>query len=94
MAISGNLIYSIVFARSARKDLEKLDRTIALRVLKKTEDLLKNPRPVGCKKLSGQNSLWRIRSGDYRIVYSIDDVKRIIDVSMIRHRGDVYKGLP
>jgi mRNA interferase RelE/StbE len=90
---SANLLYSIVFARSARKDLENLNKILTLRLFKKIEALQANPRPVGCKKLAGQNSLWRIRIGDYRVVYSIDDKKRLIDITIIRHRSAVYKGL-
>lgn len=88
-----NLSYSVSFARSARKELESLGQTVALRILKKIESLPENPRPAGCKKLTGQNSLWRIRIGDYRVVYSIDDKNRLIDISIIRHRSSVYKGL-
>lgn len=90
---SGNLTYSVTFARSARKELESLSQTIALRILKKIESLPKNPRPAGCKKLMGQNFLWRIRIGDYRVIYSIDDISRLIDITVIRHRSSVYQGL-
>jgi mRNA interferase RelE/StbE len=91
--VSINLSYSVSFARSARKELESLSKTLALRILKKIESLPVNPRPAGCKKLTGQNSLWRIRIGDYRVVYSIDDTNRFIDITIIRHRSSVYKGL-
>jgi mRNA interferase RelE/StbE len=90
---SANLSYKVVFARSARKELESLDQIIALRILGKIEDLPLNPRPAGCKKLAGQNSLWRIRIGDYRVVYAIDDARRLVDISIIRHRSKVYKDL-
>ena len=90
---SGNLSYSVTFARSARKELESLSQTIALRILKKIESLPKNPRPAGCKKLMGQNFLWRIRIGDYRVIYSIDDTTCLIDITIIRHRSSVYQGL-
>ena len=91
--VSANLFYTVVFARSARKELESLDRTIALRILKKIEDLSVNPRPAGCKKLAGQNSLWRIRIGDYRVVYTIEDARRLIDIGIVRHRSKVYENL-
>jgi len=91
--VSINLSYTVTFARSARKELESISKTISLRILKKIESLPTNPRPSGCKKLTGQNSLWRIRIGDYRVVYSIDDTKRLIDITIIRHRSAVYKGL-
>jgi mRNA interferase RelE/StbE len=85
--------YSISFARSARKELERLPGDIAGRVLAKVEALAGNPRPVGVIKLHGQKNLWRLRVGDYRVVYSIDDFSRTVDVSIIRHRRDVYRGL-
>jgi mRNA interferase RelE/StbE len=88
-----NLRYSVTFARSARKELENLEHTIALRILKKIENLSMNPRPVGCIKLAGQNALWRIRIGEYRVIYSIDNTYRIIDIIIIRHRSKVYKDL-
>lgn len=87
------LTYTIIFARSARKELECLDQTIALRVLEKIEALPLDPRPTGCKKLSGQNSLWRIRVGNSRVVYAINDKDRLIDITIIRHRNNVYKDL-
>ena len=53
--------------------------------------LSEDPRPSGCVKLSGPNDLWRIRIGDYRVVYAISDPKRTVDVSIVRHRKDVYR---
>ena len=91
--VSQNLTYSITFTRSARKELQKLEKNTAERIFAKIESLLLEPRPSGCKKLKGQNSLWRIRIGDYRIVYSINDNDRIVDITIIRHRNDVYKDL-
>jgi mRNA interferase RelE/StbE len=85
--------YSISFARSARKELERLSSDIAARVLAKIEALRDNPRPGGVIKLRGQKSLWRLRVGDYRVVYSIDDWDKKIDVCVIRHRRDVYRYL-
>ncbi|MBL8023381.1 MAG: type II toxin-antitoxin system RelE/ParE family toxin [Elusimicrobia bacterium] len=79
------------FARSARKELKDLDRSFQRRIIDKIEGLGHQPRPSGCVKLTGQNRLWRIRIGDYRIVYEIDDDHRQIDVIVIRHRRDVYR---
>ena len=83
--------YSITFARSARKELEKLPSQAASRILERIENLASTPRPVGSVKLKGEVNLWRIRVGDYRVVYEIDDLKRSVDVSVIRHRKDVYR---
>lgn len=85
------LKYTIVFARSAQKEFERLDRVVSLRVLAKIEGLADSPRPHGCCKLQGENNYWRIRVGDYRVIYSIDDGLRIVDVSYIRHRSQAYK---
>ncbi|HEY5296881.1 MAG TPA: type II toxin-antitoxin system RelE/ParE family toxin [Verrucomicrobiae bacterium] len=85
--------YSISFARSARKELEHLSDDVAERILTKIELLAENPRPVGVIKLHGQKNLWRMRVGDYRVVYSIDDFAKAVDVSVIRHRRDVYRDL-
>jgi mRNA interferase RelE/StbE len=85
--------YSISFARSARRELERLPGDLAVRILAKVEALGENPRPVGVIKLHGQKNLWRMRVGDYRVVYSIDDFSKAVDVSVIRHRRDVYRDL-
>jgi mRNA interferase RelE/StbE len=83
--------YEIVFAHSARKELEALPRNIARRILEKVELLMSDPRPSGSKKLRGHSSLWRIRVGDYRVIYSIDDDNLIIDISVIRRRSEAYR---
>ena len=83
--------YEIVFARSARKELQALPRAVAERILEKVELLASNPRPAGCRKLSGYSGLWRIRVGEYRVIYSIDDDNRVVDVSVVRHRSEAYR---
>jgi mRNA interferase RelE/StbE len=83
--------YNISFARSARKELQALPIDVAERLLKKIESLALNPRPSGCTKLRGATGLWRIRSGDYRVIYKVDDSKRIVDVILIRHRREIYR---
>jgi mRNA interferase RelE/StbE len=85
--------YFISFARSARKELEHLSGDVADRILAKVEALAGNPRPSGVIKLHGHKNLWRMRVGDYRVVYSIDDFSKTIDVSVIRHRREVYQDL-
>ena len=83
--------YKITFARSARKELQNLPIDVAERILVKIESLAENARPTGCKKLSGGMNLWRLRVGQYRIIYKIDDDANIIDVVVVRHRRDVYR---
>jgi mRNA interferase RelE/StbE len=83
--------YSVTFARSARKEVEKLHPSIARRVMQRIEALATIPRPSGVIRLQGHKNLWRIRIGDYRVIYSIDDAARNIDVSVVRHRRDAYR---
>jgi mRNA interferase RelE/StbE len=83
--------YIITFARSARKELETLDAAIVRRIFPRIESLAKDPCPRGCLKLQGEDHLWRIRVGYYRIIYSIDAEKRIIDVIAVRHRREAYR---
>ncbi len=83
--------YSVTFARSARKELEKLHPSMARRVMQRIEALATIPRPSGVIRLQGHKNLWRIRIGDYRVIYSIDDAARNIDVSVVRHRSDAYR---
>jgi mRNA interferase RelE/StbE len=83
--------YSVVFARSARRELEQLETRAARRIISRIEALASTPRPPGCAKLQGATDLWRIRVGAYRVIYSIDDSARIVDISAVRHRSDAYR---
>jgi Cytotoxic translational repressor of toxin-antitoxin stability system len=82
--------YSIVFAKSARKELESLPNTIINRIFPKIEALGTNPRPAGCRKLKGAGDLWRIRLGDYPVIYSVNDNFVEIDIIALRHRSEAY----
>ena len=83
--------YNITFARSARKELEGLDVKYSERIIQKIEMLVINPRPPGCEKLKGEENLWRIRIGNYRVIYSISDKNKIVDIVIIRDRKDAYR---
>jgi mRNA interferase RelE/StbE len=83
--------YAVLFSRSARKELESLPANMVARILPRIERLASAPRPSGCRKLSGEQNLWRLRVGDYRVVYSVDDDRRIVDVNAVRHRRDAYR---
>lgn len=82
--------YLIVVARSAQKDLDSLPTEISSRLYPRIEALANEPRPDGCRKLKGEKNSWRIRVGDYRVIYSIDDETRSIDIIKVRHRREVY----
>jgi mRNA interferase RelE/StbE len=83
--------YSVVFARSARHELEALDSSIIRRILPKIESLAIVPRPHGARKLTGEKQVWRIRIGDYRVIYTILDKERRIDIMAVRHRREAYE---
>ena len=83
--------YAVTFARSARRELEALEQPQLARVFNRIEALAVEPRPGGSKKLQGTQRLWRVRVGDYRLVYSIDDRQRVVDIVRVRHRRDVYR---
>lgn len=82
--------YQIKFKSSAVKELRKLPSPVQKRISIKIEELRQNPRPSGVVKLTGDDRLYRVRVGSYRVVFKIDDTERIIRVTRIRHRRDVY----
>lgn len=81
--------YALEIKPSARKELEGLDDGIIARILPRIESLTTDPRPRSCKKLRGYTDLWRIRAGDYRRVYIIDDAGKVVSIARIAHRRDV-----
>jgi mRNA interferase RelE/StbE len=83
--------YSIFICRTAQKELEKLDTGIINRIFPKIEALADIPYPQGCIKIQGQDNLWRIRIGDYRVIYSVLETKKIIDIIAVRHRKEAYR---
>jgi mRNA interferase RelE/StbE len=83
--------YQLTFARSARKELETFPASMVARVFPRIEALADNPRPVGSRKLQGEKNLWRIRVGEYRVIYSIDDRRRLVDITAVRHRSEAYR---
>jgi mRNA interferase RelE/StbE len=82
--------YEVRFDKTAAKALSKLDRQVRLRVTGVVETLARDPRPPAATPLRGDSSLWRIRTGDYRIVYTIRDHELVVLVVKIGHRRDVY----
>ena len=83
--------YHVALTLSAEKELKRLSSPLIARIISRLENLVSNPRPPGCKKLKGGDREWRIRVGDYRVVYTIDDSKSQVEVTRIRHRSDVYE---
>ena len=85
------MTYKIFIEKSAQKSLSKIPSPYQDRIINAVQALAKNPRPAGCKKLSGREA-WRIRIGNYRVLYEIHDDTLIVFVIVIGHRKDIYRG--
>lgn len=82
-------MYNILLSRTAQKQLDKLPGNIADSIIQTIKGLAHNPRPAGCKKLKGRKG-YRVRKGDYRIIYDIYDKELVIDVITLGHRREIY----
>jgi mRNA interferase RelE/StbE len=85
------MAYQILMHPRARRELEKLPHAVGERIAIAIDALASDPRPAGVKKLQGDENLWRIRVGAYRIVYEIHDGRLIVLVVRIGDRKDIYR---
>ena len=84
--------YSVCIKTSAAKELETVEpRAVRVRIVSRIHGLARNPRPPGSQKLAGDEERYRVRQGAYRIVYSVDDETRVVEVVKIGHRREVYR---
>lgn len=86
-------MYQILLERSAEQDLKKLQAADFQRIIAVIRGLAANPRPTGCRKIVGSKSDWRIRIGNYRVLYEIEDEAQLVRVMRVRHRREVYRDL-
>lgn len=86
--------YSIAWKRSAAKELKQLPKDAIQKALSIVEELTTNPHPPSSKKLSGTDHTYRIRFGDYRLIYNVMDQVLIIEVIRVGYRKSVYRNLP
>jgi mRNA interferase RelE/StbE len=84
-------MYRVIVERSAEKDLRRLPLDVRFRVTNALRRLASDPRPIGSRKPVGTKHDWRIRVGNYRIIYEIGDAAKVVRVYRIRHRRDVYR---
>jgi mRNA interferase RelE/StbE len=84
-------VYRVELTKSAAKLIEKLPTDVRKRVITKMEMLADNPRPPGAEKLAGEENAYRVRTGDYRIVYEIHDRVLVVLVVNVGHRREVYR---
>ena len=83
--------YSIEIDTTAAKALARIQRTFQRKIAQAIADLAVDPRPHGCTKLTGTKDAYRIRIGDYRVVYTVNDAVRIVRIERIAHRREVYR---
>lgn len=84
-------MYRVEFTSAAARQVRKLDRPVRTRLLNAIESLAYSPRPDGVKKLASTENAWRIRVGDYRIIYSIEDDVLVVTVVRVAHRREAYR---
>ena len=82
--------YSVILARSVRKSLDRLPDLVVARILSRLSELETNPRPAEVKKLKGRDA-WRVRVGDYRVIYEIHHRVMQVIVITVGHRREVYR---
>ncbi|HZV36496.1 MAG TPA: type II toxin-antitoxin system RelE/ParE family toxin [Verrucomicrobiae bacterium] len=83
--------YQIQFSPQAQRQLRRLPQDHQTRIVSHIDALAENPRPHGCKKLRGEENFWRIRIGDYRVIYQIRDKIAVVIVLVIGHRREIYR---
>jgi mRNA interferase RelE/StbE len=84
-------MFRVDVSSEARREMEKLPASLVERLIKKIGTLAANPRPTGCKKLHGEKDKWRIRVGDYRVLYFIFDSTKEVKVAAILKRSEAYR---
>lgn len=87
------MAYKLLFHTSFRKDLGRLTSDAVRRVVARVDELAADPFPREAKKLRGDESLYRLRIGHYRVVYSVDRGVKVVALIYVRHRKDVYRSL-
>ena len=85
------MAFRIEWKKSTRKDLRKLPAGTANRIVEAVEKLAENPFPHGVEKLSGSEHAYRIRIGDYRVVFEVVKELNLVEIQRVRHRKDVYR---
>ena len=85
--------YKILWKKSAEKDLERIEPKHVSRIIEVVESLSVNPFPPDCRKLRGVKQIYRIRVGDYRVIYQVDTKAKIVVIYYVRHRRKAYRGI-
>tara|TARA_Y100000590_G_C15513478_1_gene936304 strand:- start:124 stop:384 length:261 start_codon:yes stop_codon:yes gene_type:complete len=83
--------YKLTISSTAEKTLKKVPKKDLRKIIELIQSLAIQPRPLGCRKLSGEEDTYRVRQGNYRVIYEIKDQKLIVLVLKIGHRKDIYR---
>lgn len=87
------MAYRIEFTPRAEKQFKALEKSTQIRLARRINSLANNPRPQGVKKLESEEDFYRVRVGDYRVVYQIRDKALVVLIVRIGHRSEVYRGI-
>lgn len=85
------MTYEVEITPAAKRQIKKLTKSIQQLIVERLEELVENPRPPGVLKMEGEENLYRVRVGDYRIIYQVQDRMLLIVVVKVGHRGNVYR---
>jgi mRNA interferase RelE/StbE len=85
-----NRAYTVAISNSAQKEIKNLEQGVVVRVIRSVHSLADEPRPPGCRKLVGAHNRRRVRVGDDRVIYTVDDAARVIEIVAVRHRSKAY----
>lgn len=83
--------FSLLISSSAEKKLKKIPKKDVLKLIEAIQSLTITPYPAGCRKLSGEENIYRIRQGQYRIIYEIKNQRLLILILKLGHRKDIYR---
>ena len=84
--------YQIEWKKSALRELKRLDRQVVPRLVATVESLSSQPLPSGVSKLQGSQRTYRIRVGNYRVIYELYESRLVVEIVRVRHRKDAYRG--
>jgi len=84
-------MYKVIIKKSAIKELENISKTFRLKIIEKIDDLASDPRPQGVRKLENSLNSYRIRVGNYRVIYTIQDQNLLVEVIKVADRKEAYR---
>ncbi len=84
-------MYEVLIEAGVEREVKRLPNQDFKRIVSAMKDLADNPRPSGCRKLVGSERDWRLRVGDYRVLYEVNDARRVVRILHVKHRREAYR---